>query len=164
MPRSQPRTSSNLFVSPRITSHFLISPRISSHLLALPRISWYPLCTSSLLFLCRGASVGKCEPKRHAPVPASYSSHLLLSLNKTSKLLVSHRISSHLVAHPHLLVSHFYLLASPTMALCLRMRSRNLNDMPRCQVLILIPHPKAKVLMVRPRENYEPKPCTGARS
>ena len=102
IPRSQPRTSSHLLVSPRITSHLLVSPRISSHLPALPRISWYPLFASSLPFLCRGASVGKREPKRHGPVPASYSSHLLVSLNMTSNKLVSHRISSHLVALPRI--------------------------------------------------------------
>ena len=57
--RHSPEPAAYLLASPRITSHLLVSTRISSYLLELPRISWYPLCSSSLLFLRPGASVGK---------------------------------------------------------------------------------------------------------
>ena len=154
MPRSQPRISSHLLVSPCITSHLLVSARISSHLLALPRISWYPICSSSLLFLCPGASVGKCEPKRQAPMPASY---LLASPRISAYHLQTPRITSHLLAScctcPPLLVSPLYLLASPPMTWCLRRRSMNLNDKPRCLVLILVHPPSHKVLMLPPQKS-----------
>ena len=151
MPRSRLRISLHLLIFPRITSHLIVSPRISSHLLVSPPNFSYHLascCTSpaspvSLLYLLASLPMPRCLCRRNVnlndmpqcqTLPPNISSYLLVTPPHSSYHLASCSTS------PNLLVSHLNRLSSPPMSWCSRKRSMNLNDMPRCHFLILMPH------------------------